>query len=107
MQSLGRPNPVATSVATAKRFRPPGGLFRHAKSGRWYWRVQLGGKRQCIPMKPKGAKYATKSKSTAEVVRNAMWKDMVRTYAPMPKTVEYWAGEFKAWNAIRASEQQA
>jgi integrase len=57
-------------------------------------------------MVAKGMKYATKSKSTAEVIRNAMWKDMQRQSCPLPQTGEYWVGEFKAWNAIKSGPKQ-
>ena len=59
-----------------------------------------------IPMKAKGGKGATRTKAVAEVIRREMWRDMQRTYAPLPKTAGFWVEEFRRWNGVKSKARQ-
>lgn len=57
-----------------KKISLPGCFFQRGE--RWYWRVKLPGedKHKTRPLMPRGAKYATKDRQTAEEVAKEMWQ---------------------------------
>jgi|GEM_PF-3159479 len=94
---------VDTSVDTL-----PGSLFRNTTTGRWYWRVQLPGeaKRRAIPLRPKGAEFATRTKRVAVVLQKRLFrKYFVDQTQHLPQHIDDWLPGFEAWNAITASER--
>lgn len=93
--------------------RPPGSLWKHPKTGGWYWRIktiflpadfQGKGNYTNIPLRQAGRQAATKTKTTAEAVRNRLWRTWKQTRPggdfsnKAPRTLENWIEEFKAWN---------
>jgi integrase len=62
----------------------PGTIFNN--NGRWWWRVSLPGqsKRQCIPLKPEGARFATNDYELARQIAQGLYEATVLK----PKNIE-------------------
>jgi len=65
----------------------PGLLYRHQKTGGWYWKVSAkhtppeiaaGKSILYLPMVPAKRKYATKAKGVAEACRKLLWAQWLR-----------------------------
>lgn len=98
--------------------KPPGSLWRHPKTGRWYWRIiatkvppefRRKGKYAQISLVPRGRKKGTRSKILAEACRRELWKRW-RSQAPTDtphRDMDYWLDQFHDWNLQDAKERQA
>ena len=68
-----------------------GSLYR-TRTGRWSWKVVLPNdpeqKRRSIPLKPLGAKYATKDKKVAEECAKRILQEHIDTTTPQEKEVK-------------------
>jgi hypothetical protein len=64
-------------MARRKNRSFPGTLYQ--RGDRWWWRVKLPGeaKKKARPLKPPGAKYATKELGTAETLAAEIWRRAV------------------------------
>jgi len=85
-----------------------GTLYRHKRSGRWYWQVKLPGDSGYtnIPLRPKDAKFATKTKRVAEVLQRRLFrKYFVNAEDRQPEDIDFWIPEFKTWNLMTAGER--
>jgi integrase len=96
--------------------RPPGSLWKHPKTGGWYWRIKSNslpaeargaGEYTNIPVCQMGRRHATKVRQSAEAARNRLWKQWRQTRlagpSAAPKNLEHWIAEFKAWNLNRGT----
>jgi len=87
---------------------PPGSIWRHPKTGGWYWTLGARDRRRSFPLVPRGRKHATKAKSIAERVRRRMWEEMTQGGEKVPpKGMAAWIDEFQQWNEMSASARQA
>jgi integrase len=62
----------------------------YLNGSRYWWKVKLPGtnKVKQVPLKPKGAKFATKDKKLAENMASEIWQDHLRNHK-----AEYWDGK--------------
>lgn len=88
----------------------PGTLWKHPKTGGYYWSVKLPGvlKRRHIPLVPRGKRYATKIKTIAVACQRRMWKELVGdAKTPPTRSVAGWADGFQEVNGMDASARTA
>jgi len=100
---------------------PPGCLWKHPKTGGWYWRVKSSlvpaagrgrGAYTNVPMVPNGRTTATTVKSIADACRQRLLREFTRgdgdppDDGPAQKTpLTKWLDEFCDWNGHHASPQ--
>jgi len=86
----------------------PGSLWKHPKTGGWYWQVRKPGekKRRSFPMRLVGQRYATKVKSLAQARQRHLWKQWMGPLGAPVRTIETWILDFQDWNRNTAAEPQ-
>lgn len=89
--------------------RIPGSLWKHPKTGGWYWRVRKPGEKGYTNVRVvlQGQKHATKIKTLAEARQRQMWQEWTAARPVVTRTIERWIQAFRDWNASDASGQQA
>jgi integrase len=95
----------------------PGCLWKHPKTGGWYWKVssllmpaeiRRAGKTCNLPLVPNGRKTATKVRAVAEACRLRLWRQWSAQLAGRPpRGIQKWLEEFRDWNAHHAQPQHA
>ncbi len=85
-------------MARRRENRIPGSIYDN--NGRWWWKVTLPGhdKRQSIPLRPVGAKYATADRAVAEAVARELWTAAVQAQRHDPR--EGWDGTIGGLRAL-------
>ena len=106
---------VDTSVDTS--LTPPGTLWRHGTTGRWYWRVvahrvpvalRRAGKYVQVPLVARGRKFATRSRTLAEECRKRLWRQWAKlASAVVPPTMADLLARFERRNRLKASKHHA
>ena len=81
-----------------------GGLWRHRRSGRWYWRVVIEGRRRVIPLVPRGGRAATRNRGVAEACRRRLAVSLVQG-VQLARGWEFWLGQFAAWNRAKSGDK--
>jgi len=94
------PRPTATEP-------PAGHLYR--RNGRWWWRVRLPGepKARNRPLRPRGAKYATKNRRRAVAVAQVAWREAEKLFDEPPRALAELLDDFEQDNLDIAKPSSA
>ena len=94
----------------------PGTLYRHAKTGGWYWKVasrhvpprlHRGNKMCYLPLVPQKKKFATKARGVAEMVMRQMYRAWLAELGKHPAGMCGLLDQFEQANRLRASAHHA
>jgi integrase len=109
------------SVSRSVSRKPPGGIWKHPESGRFYWRLQAKhlpenlqkmhtSERAVLPLIPDGMASATRTRKLAEAVQRRMWAEWCKVEPPAATaSVESLIRSFQRWNVSTkgSGEKQA
>ena len=86
----------------------PGSLWRHARTGGWYWSLKRPGetRRRSYPLVPAGKKSATKNRALAEACRRRLWALWCGEALTVPaRSLASLIDEFQKLNSLESTER--